>query len=145
MRSALFACLLAVSVAGCAKDSTGPNTALTVTGTWNATAVGSFTPGGSAVISLTLTQTGSTVTGTGTISDATDPPAGILSVTGNVTGTDVSLTLQVEPQQYLGVTIDDNVSAAPFAGTLTASTLNGNLTVGDPGKTVTVTVDFTKH
>ena len=56
-----FAVLLAVSLfAGCGGDSTEPKA--TITGTWN----GTITTGGSSgTLTLTLTQAGTRVTGTG--------------------------------------------------------------------------------
>jgi hypothetical protein len=136
--------MLVATVAACSKDSTGPST-LDVTGNWTATPTGDFTPGGSATINLALSQSGSTVTGTGTISDPTSPPPGNFTVTGTVTGANVALTIQVQPQVYQNATIDVDVPAAPFNGILTSSTMNGTLTIGDPGHTITFLVNFTKQ
>jgi len=140
MRRALIAGLLAI--AACSGDGTSPGTTLTADGKWSATIVTASTPGGSGTMVLTLTQSGTTVSGSGTFTDPTDPPPAVLAVTGSISGTTVTLTLQVQPQQFNGQTIDQNKAPSQFTGTLTASTMNGSTSGGDLGG---LTVNFTKQ
>lgn len=142
MRSVILLCFLA---AGCSSDSTAPAKGITVDGQWNATLVGSFTPGGSGVMSLTLAQKGTAVAGTGTFTDPTDPPAAIMTVSGSVVASTVALTLQVQPQVINGRIVDPNKAPMQFAGTLTASTMNGTLNGGGPPSVAGVAVTFTRQ
>lgn len=140
MRSALVVCLLAV--AACSSSSIAPATNVTVDGTWTANlVVGSS----SVVMSLTLSQKGTTVTGTGTVNNPTDPPPAIMTVTGTLVGSTAALTLQVIPQQYNGQTIDQNKSPMQFSGTATATTMKGVLNGGGPPAVVALTANFTKQ
>ena len=102
------------------------------TGTWSATVPGLDTPTGTAVISMNLTQNGTAVSGSGTITDPADPPPGIFTVNGSVNGSNITLTIQIQPQQYNGQTIDANTPAAQFSGTLTATSMTGTLNGGGP-------------
>lgn len=131
-----------VAVVACGSDSTGPAAALTVDGKWAATLVGTFTPGGSGVMALTLTQNATTVSGSGTFTDPVDPPSAIMSVTGTVTGSSVALTIQTLPQG----TTDKNKAPMQFAGKLdNATTLTGALTGGGPPAVWSLTVKFKKQ
>ena len=136
--------LLSLAIIACA-DATGtsgtPGSTPTADGTWKAT----INPGGgSGDMVFTLTQSGATITGNGTFTDPNDPPPAIFTVTGTINGTIVGLTLQVQPQQYMGQTIDQNKAAMQFTGTLTATTLNGMLNGGTP-PVADVTANFTKQ
>jgi hypothetical protein len=97
---ALGICLLLL--AGCGDDATGPTTPVDVTGTWNA----SGTDGNGAVFTLilTLTQSGTTVSGTGQIVNV---------ITGTISGSVTGNTLTF---QY------------SFPATSCAGTLNGTAT-----------------
>lgn len=143
MRLAILVCL--VFSAACSGDATNPDTALTVDGRWKATLVGAFTPGGSGVATLSLTQKGTTVTGTGGFSDPTDPPASIYTVSGTVNGSSVALTLQTQPQQYMGRTVDADAAPAQFTGTLTATTMIGTLNGGGPPPVSGLAASFTRQ
>ena len=143
MRFAILVCLLASTA--CSGDGTSPATTLTVDGKWNATLVTSATKGGSGVAALTLAQNGITVAGSGTFTDPADPPAGIFTVSGTVNGSSVALTLQQQPQQYMGKTIDANIAPLQFAGTLTATTMNGTLNGGGPPGVTSLPALFTKQ
>ena len=128
MRHTVIVALIALAACG-GSDSTTPVAALTVDGKWTATLVGSFTPGGSGVMALTLTQSGATVSGSGTFTDPADPPPAIMSVTGTVSGSSVALTIQVLPQG----TTDRNKPPMQFGGTLdNATTMSGTLSGGSP-------------
>ena len=143
MRFAILVCLLAS--ASCAGDLTGSATTLTGDGKWNATLVTSATKAGSGVMALTLSQNGTTVAGIGTFTDPTDPPAGIFTVSGSVNGSSVALTLLQQPQQYMGKTIDANQAPVQFAGTLTATTMDGTLNGGGPPAVIALPAHFTKQ
>jgi len=93
-------------------------------------------------MTLQLWQSGDTVTGTGAINDLTDPPVANVTVTGTVDGSNVQLTIQVQPQQYLGNTIDADTPPASFSGTLTGTAIHGTLTIGDTGEQVTISANF---
>ena len=135
---------LTLFTTACPTDSpTAPT--LSATGKWSATLVGSFTPGGSGVMVMTLSQAGSTVSGTGTFTDPADPPPGIFTATGSVTGTNVSLTIQFQPQQYMGKLVDANKPPLAFAGTLTATSMNGNLSGGGTTGLSNVATNFVKQ
>ena len=131
-----------VAAAACGSDSTGPAAALTVDGKWAATLVGTFTPGGSGVMALTLAQNGTAVSGSGTFTDPADPAPAIMSVTGTVTGSSVALTIQVLPQG----TTDRNKAPMQFAGKLdNATTLTGAFNGGGPPAVSSLTAQFKKQ
>lgn len=94
----------------------------TVTGSWTGVLV--LPSGDPLKVAMTLTQTGSTITGSGT-ADSNSPPVSIYNVTGTVTGTAVAMTFNILPQQYNGQTVDANEPPATFSGTLTATTMTG--------------------
>lgn len=145
MPKQLFLLAAFIVVAGCPGETPTSPTRFTVDGRWNAAVVGSFTPGGSGVMSLTLSQNGTTVTGNGTFTDSADPPTAIMTVTGSVNGSSVALTLQVQPQQYMGRTVDANQAPMQFSGTLTATTMKGALNGGGPPPFTALTANFTKQ
>lgn len=137
-----FVLVVLVAIAACGSDSTTPTAALTVDGKWTATLVGTFTPGGSGVMALTLTQTGATVSGSGTFTDPADPPPGIMSVTGTVSGSSIALTIQVLPQG----TMDRNKAPMQFAGKLdNATTMSGALNGGGPPAVASLAATFKKQ
>ena len=137
----LVAIVALIAVAACGNNSTTPTAALTAAGKWTATLVGTFTPGGSGVMALSLTQAGATVSGNGTFTDPTDPPPGIMSVTGTVSGSNVALTIQVLPQ---GST-DQNKPPMQFTGKLdSATTMSGVLDGGRP-PVASLSVTFKKQ
>ena len=118
MRRLILALALG-SVAACSSSGvTNPNTiAAELRGTWTQTGLG---VGSSRV--LTLHVTGTTVTGTGTYSGEAGP-SGNLTVTGAITGTNITLTLAQ----------DDNVTYHLNATLASPNVLTGGLfTTSDP-------------
>lgn len=79
-RSLATAAAVALLVVACGKDSTGPSTPVDVTGQWSA--LGSVSVGGSIGFTLTLTQSGTSTTGTAFVQDGNH----LLTVTGTVSG-----------------------------------------------------------
>ena len=92
---------------------------------------------------MNLTQNGTGVTGSGTAADPADPPPGIFTVNGSVNGSNITLTIQIQPQQYNGQTIDVGKLPIQFSGTLAATSMTGTLSGG--GLTGSLAVTFNKQ
>jgi alpha-tubulin suppressor-like RCC1 family protein len=85
---------------------------------------------GTGAVTMRLKFFGGTFRGEGTIVDPTDPPPGQFTLTGVVSGSSVTFSLQ--PQPVLdGVSVADaNASAMPFIGQRTGATvITGTLTM----------------
>lgn len=120
-----FATLLTCVVLAACGSSTDVGTQTpTVTGSWSGV-IANPAGGSGLTLAMNLSQTGSTITGAGTANQPNDPPPGIYTVTGTVTGTAVEMTFNIQPQQYNGQTVDANEPPARFSGTLTATTMTG--------------------
>jgi hypothetical protein len=127
----LSAALTVLVLSSCAK-ATVP-APLSIDGTWSANLTGVASESGSGVMTWTLTQAGTTVTGTGTFKDATDPGAAIMSVTGTSAAEGIVLVVQVLPQVINGQTVDANKPPMGFAGTRDdATTISGSLGGASP-------------
>ena len=124
--SAALAALTALALSAC-PSATAP-APLSIDGTWSANLTGIASESGSGVMTWTLTQSGTTVTGTGTFKDASDPRAAIMTVTGTSAEEGIVLVVQVLPQVINGQTVDANQPRMGFAGTRDdATTIRGSL------------------
>lgn len=108
----MLAVLTTLFAAGCGDDPTGPGDA-SIDGTWQGSSSG-------LNVTMTINQSGSSVSGSGNISG---PNGSIAStVSGNRSGADLSLTLSAqgyEPSNFTGKI----VSATTITGSLTGSGL----------------------
>lgn len=127
--------LIAVASGGCgATGSTDASNSQSLTGTWESS---NALPG--YVVTLSLAQSGSTVSGTGSTNE--NPPASI-SVTGTYQPPNVQLTLHVLAQGQSNA----NGATIAFSGTTTSATLmSGSMVVSQSGATSQGSATFTRQ